>query len=150
MWRSGWALVPSRDVPVVVDGASDADVEPWDYPWVGFPDGEVEGSDLNQLWLLVRGSPAGGALWGELLRDAPAGCEKVAPVRQAAIEVFAHLSESRIRDLAAAWQHAESATGSLAWWELEDIREAMRGLKFLAQQQLKLRPGWELLMIWFV
>jgi hypothetical protein len=150
MWRSGWALVPTKDVPLVVDETNDADVEPWDYPWVGFPDGEVEGSNLNKLWSLVCGSPTGKTLWGPALRDAPDGCEKVAPVRPEAIEAFAGLSDTRIRELAAAWQQAESETGSLPWWKREDIVEAIRELKFLAQQERKLRPGWELLMVWFL
>ncbi len=67
MWRSGWVLVPADDVPLVTDEANEADAEPWDYPWVGFPDGEIEGTDLHNLWSLVRGSPDGGSLWGEPL-----------------------------------------------------------------------------------
>jgi hypothetical protein len=32
MWRSGWILIPSKDVPLLIDEEDDADVEPWDYP----------------------------------------------------------------------------------------------------------------------
>src|SRR5947209_19455667 len=110
MWRSGWVLAPADDVPLVTDEANEADVKPWDYPWVGFPDGEVEGADLNNLWSLVRGTPAGGPLWGPPLCDGPAGSEKIAPVRSAAAEAFAALSEHRIRELAASWQRVESET----------------------------------------
>src|SRR5262245_12980757 len=150
MWRSGWVLVPADDVPLVTDEANEADVEPWDYPWVGFPDGEVEGSDLNNLWLLVCGSPAEKPMWGELYWDGPEGNEKIAPVRPRVAAAFAGLSDSRIHELAAAWQQAESETSSLRWWKLEDVAEAIRDLKFLAQQYDKLRPGWELLMVWFM
>ena len=150
MWRSGWVLVPADDVSLVTDETNDADIEPWDYPWVGFPDGEIEGSDLNNLWLLVCGSPAEKPLWGAPLWDGPAGSEKVAQVRQVAAEAFAGLPESRIRELAAAWQLAESETSSLRWWKLEDVAEAIRELKFLARQHQQLRPGWELLMVWWV
>jgi hypothetical protein len=134
----------------VIDEANDADIEPWDYPWVGFADGEVEGSDLNQLWLLVCGSPTEQPLWGTPWWDGPAGSEKIAPVRPLVAEAFAALPNSRIRELAAAWQQAESETSSLRWWKLEDVAEAIRELKFLARQYHKLRPGWELLMVWFV
>jgi hypothetical protein len=84
------------------------------------------------------------------LWDGPAGSEKLAPVREAAAEAFAGLAESRIRELAAAWQQAESETSSLRWWSVEDVAEAIRELKFLARQRQKLRPAWELLMVWFV
>lgn len=150
MWRSGWVLVPADDVPLVTDVANQADVEPWDYPWVGFPDGEVEGGDLNNLWLLVCGSATEKPLWGPPFWEGPAGSEKIAPVRQAASEAFAGLPESRILELAAAWQRAESETSSLGWWALEDVAEAIRELKFLARQHQQLRPAWELLMIWWV
>lgn len=150
MWRSGWVLVPADDVPLVTDQADEADVEPWDYPWVGFPDGEVEGADLNTLWSLVRGSPDGGPLWGPPLWDGPPGSEKIAPVRSSASEAFAGLSEPRIRELAAAWQRVESETSALGRRPLEEVVEAIRELRFLARQCQKLRPGWELLMVWFV
>jgi hypothetical protein len=150
MRRSGWVLVPQKDVALVVDRENRADVEPWDYPWVGFPDGEVEGSDLNKLWLLVCGSPAEKPMWGTPFRDGPDGSEKIAPVRPSVAEAFAALPDSRIRELVASWQQADSETSSLPWWELEDVVEAVRGLKFLAQQYSQLRPGWELLMVWFV
>ena len=150
MWRSGWVLMPADDVPLVTGEANEADVEPWDYPWVGFPDGAVEGTDLNNLWLLVCGCPAEKPLWGPPFRDGPPGSEKIAPVRQAVAEAFAGLPESRVGELAAAWQQAESATSSLRWWQPEDVAEAIRELKFLAQLHQKLRPGWELLMVWRV
>jgi hypothetical protein len=150
MWRSGWALVPAEDVPLVTDEGNEADIEPWDYPWVGFPDGEVEGGDLNNLWLLVSGSPSEKPLWGAPLRNGPPGDEKIAPVRPAVAEAFAGLSEARIRELAAEWQQAESETSSLRSWKLEAVAESIRELKFLARQYYKLRPGWELLMVWFV
>jgi hypothetical protein len=150
MWRSGWALVPSEDVHLLVGENTDADVEFWDYPSVGFPDGEVEGSDLNRLWSLVRGSTTEETVWGELLRDAPDGSEKVALVRSEAAAAFADLSESRMKELAAAWQNIKSGTSSLPWWKQEDITEAIRELTFLARQQLRLRPAWELLMVWFL
>jgi hypothetical protein len=150
MWRSGWALVPSEDVDLVMDYDNDADVEIWDYPWVGFPDGEIEGSDLNRLWSLLRVSPTGKTLWGSMLRDGPDGDEKVAEVLPQAIEAFAGLSDSGIRQLAAAWQQVESPTSSLRRWELDNIIEAIRQLRFLAQQHHKLRPKWELLMVWFL
>ena len=150
MWRSGWVLVPAEDVSLVTDEANEADVEPWDYPWVGFPDGEVEGSDLNNLWLLVCGSPTEKPLWGPPLCDGPAGSEKIAPVRWPAVEAFASLPESRVGELAAGWQRIESGTSSLRRWKVEDVAEAIRGLKFLARQHQKLRPAWELLMVWFV
>lgn len=150
MWRCGWVLLPADDVSLVTDEASEVDVEPWDYPWVGFPDGEIEGSDLNNLWLLVCGSPTERPLWGTPLWDGPSGTEKIAPVRQAAVDAFAELPESRIPSLAEAWQQAESETSSLRSWKLEDIAEVIRELKFLAQQHQKLRFAWELLMVWFV
>jgi hypothetical protein len=143
-------LVPADDVPLVTDEANAADVEPWDYPWVGFPDGEVEGTDLNNLWLLVCGSQAEKPMWGPPYWDGPAGAEKIAPVRPAVAEAFAGLAEARIPELAAAWQRAESETSSLRWWQLEDIAEAIRELRFLARQYQQLRPGWELLMVWWV
>jgi hypothetical protein len=150
VWRSGWVLVPADDVPLVTDEANEADVEPWDYPWVGFPDGEVEGTDLNNLWLLVSRAAAEKPMWGPPFWDSPPGSEKVAPVREVVAEAFAHLPESRIAELAAAWQQAESETSSLRWWKLEDIADAIRELKFLAHQHQKLRPGYELLMVWWV
>jgi hypothetical protein len=150
MWRSGWVLVPTKDVDLVLDEANDAEVEISDYPGVRFADGEIEGSDLNTLWALVRGSPAGRPLWGEPLRDGPAGCEKVAPVCWEAVEAFAGLSDSRIQELAAAWQQAKSQASSHRCWQHEEVAKAIRQLKFLAQLHHKLRPGWELLMVWFV
>jgi hypothetical protein len=150
MWRSGWVLVPASDVPLVTEEANEADVEPWDYPWVGFPDGEIEGTDLNNLWSLVRGSPDAGPLWGPPLWDGPPGSEKIAPVRSSASEAFASLSESRIRELAAAWQRVESETSTLGRWPPEDVAEVIRELRFLARQYQRLRPGWELLMVWWV
>jgi hypothetical protein len=141
-WVSGWVLVPHDDVQLVVDD----EVEWLGYPSVGFKDGEVEGSDLNRLWELVRGCPAGESVWGGMLRDGPDGAEKVAWVRREAVEAFAALPESRIRDLVAAWQQAESAGGSLRWWNPEDIAESIRALKFLARQALRTR--WALLMVW--
>lgn len=119
-------------------------------PWVGFSDGEVEGNDLNNLWLLVCGSPNEKPLWGQPLWDGPPGSEKIAPVREAAIETFARLPEEHIPDLAAAWRQAESKTSSLQSWRLEDVAEAIRELKFLARQHQKLRFGWQLLVIWWV
>jgi hypothetical protein len=168
MWRSGWALVPSKDVNLVLNPTSDADVEIWDYPWVGFPDGEIEGSDLNNLWSLVCGS-SDTPLWETwqpdalddtddlplILRAPPVGSdhqgaeEKIASVRWNAVDAFAALSESRIAELAAAWQKLESATSSLGRWKPEEVRQAIRDLKFLARQTQKLRPAWSLLMVWF-
>jgi hypothetical protein len=142
-------LVPAKDVPLVLDEANEARIEPWDYPWVGFMDGDVEGTDLNNLWLLVHGSPTEEPMWGAPLRDGPAGERKIAPVRPAVAETFASLPESRIRELAAAWQRAESDTSSLPWWELEDVAEAIRELKFLARHSQKM-SGWKLLMVWWV
>jgi hypothetical protein len=150
MWRSGWVLVPAEDVPLVTAEANEADVEPWDYPWVGFADGEIEGNDLNNLWSLVRGSPDGGQLWGAPVWDGPAGSEKIALVRSSASEAFAGLSEHRIQELAASWQRVKSETSTLRRWPLEDVAEVIRELRFLARQYQKLRPGWELLMVWFV
>lgn len=139
MWVSGWVLVPNDDVQRVVENK----VEWLGFPSIGFNDGEVEGSDLNRLWMLMHAAPPAEPLWGRTLRD---GWEKVACVREEAIEAFSELPDSRIRELAVAWQKAESQTSSLPWWELEDIADAIRGLKFLARQQP--RTHWQLLMVW--
>jgi hypothetical protein len=149
MWRSGWVLVPTDDVSLVTDEANEKDVEPWDYPWVGFPDGEIEGSDLNNLWSLIRGSSDGGPLWGTPLREGPSGSEKIAPVRSSVSEAFATLSEPRILELEAAWQRVESETSTLWRWPLEDVVKVIRELSFLARQYRKLRPGWELQIVWW-
>jgi hypothetical protein len=148
MWLSGWTLVPSDEVQHVVT-PNGADVEPWDYPSVKFSDGEVDGSDIIHLWSLLSSSSVANPLWDTILRDAPDGEEKIAVVRPAAIEAFAALTEDRISQLALAWQKAESSSGSLAWWKVDGIRNAIRELSFLARQQLQLRNGYELLMIWF-
>jgi hypothetical protein len=149
MWKSGWVLVPKQDVTLLVEPKG-ADVEPWDYPGVGFMDGEVEGSDLDNLWSLVRGPATGGHVWGKLLVDAPDGDEKIAPVCPEAVNAFANLSDTRIRELAAEWQRARSETSSLPWWKLEDIVEAIQEMKSLAHQQLHLGHRWRLLMVWFM
>jgi hypothetical protein len=168
MWRSGWALVPRKGVNLVLNPTNDADVEIWDYPWVGFPDGETEGSDLNNLWSLVCGSsdtpcgrPRSQTRWNDtddlplILRAPPVGSdvhgaeEKVASVRWNATDAFAALSEPRISELAVAWQKVESATSSLGQWEPEEVKQVIRDLKFLARQCQKLRPAWLLLMVWY-
>ena len=74
----------------------------------------------------------------------------MALVRPEIAEAFATLSASRIRQLAKAWQQTDSDTSSLSRWSLEDIVEAVMQLKVFAQQQQKLQPGWELMMIWYV
>jgi hypothetical protein len=74
----------------------------------------------------------------------------MALVRPETVEAFAALSGSRIRQFAEAWQQTDSDTSSLSRWNLEDIVEAVMQLKVFAQQQQKLQPGWELLMVWYV
>lgn len=150
MWMSGWILVPTEELHLLVDESCKAGVEPWDYPGVGFPDGEVEGSDLCRLWTLVCGSSKVTTMWQRFLLEAPDGGEKIATLAQPVIETMAGFAHSRIPGIAEAWQQAESETASLSGWNLEDIVEAIRELKFLARQHLRLQPGWELLMVWFI
>lgn len=150
MWQSGWLLIPTDQVALLTGATNEDDAEPRDYPWVGFPDGEVEGSDLNNLWLLVGDSEVEKPLCGQPLLDGPDGSQKIAPVSQEAAEAFAALPESRIGELAAAWQQAKSETSSLSAWKLEDIAEAIRELKFLARLHRNLEPDWELLMVWWL
>lgn len=145
MWSSGWVLVPPYRIKRIV-----RDPDDWrTYPCVSFPDGEVEGSDINRLWRIVQGSSASEeSVWGQVLVDGPDGECKWAHVRREAIETFAKLSDFAIREAATAWQQCESETSSLPWWHLDAVIESVRELAFLAR--LSNRGTWPLLMVWYV
>jgi hypothetical protein len=111
---------------------------------VSFCDGDIEGSDLNQLWSILQGRPGGGhPICDEVFRDVGEGHRKLGRVSADCLRALAGMSDDDIRAAAAAWQQTGSLVGAAVEYTGRRIRELQRlSQRAIEEGAVVLLEGW--------
>lgn len=112
--------------------------------YASFHDGDIEGSDFNQLWSIMQGKPDGGApICEEMFRDRGKGRPKLGRISAECVRALAQMGDAAIQSTAAAWQ----PTGLMRYGTVDRAARVLRELKELSQRAMS--EGQVILLRWW-
>ena len=148
MWSTNWLVVRPDQVVAMVEvfDGNMRDLRDECRHFASFPDGCIEGSDLNRLWSIIRGKPGdGGHICDEVFRDGGKRdpYPKLGRVSAECVKALAQMGDAAIQSTAAAWQH----TGILQYGTVDEAASVIRKLKELSQRAIS--EGQVILLVWW-
>jgi hypothetical protein len=144
-WYTDWLLVPREKVGEMLEvrDANTRDLRDLCPRHLSFHDGDVEGSDLNNLWSVVQGPPGGRNICDEIFRDWGKRKPKLGRVSAEFLHALAEMGEPEVVEAATAWVQ----TGNMRGCSVEAAARVIRELRELSQRAVS--EGQAVLLEWW-
>ena len=141
-WATNWLVVPPEKIGAVIQASGN--LEDLCQHYLSFHDGDVEGSDFNHLWSIIRGrNDRGRHICDEVFRDGGKGHPKVGRISAECLQALAEMNDADIQEVATAWQQ----TGIMRYGTVDGAARVIRELKELSQRAIS--EGQVILLEWW-